>query len=272
VTPTAVSHQLRELELFCGLPLLRRRPRPLALTLAGERLFPVLRDGFDAFAASLETLRDGAAQQKLRVTTTNAFAHRWLVPRMALWRQAHPEVPLEVVGTDRLVDLGASEADIAIRYAFVPPPGLETRELVRDRFWPLAAPALLRAGPALSGPADLLRHTLVHADWYDWEQHAPTWRRWIAAARAQGAAVPEPDGTRALHFQEELHALEAVVSGQGIGICSDVLAARELAAGTLVKAWDLALPGFGFYLARPPGAAHPVAEAFWNWAVTQAAR
>jgi LysR family glycine cleavage system transcriptional activator len=58
-----------------------------------------------------------------------------------------------------------------------------------------------------------------------------------------------------LSFREELHAIEAVVAGQGIGIFSDVLVARELAAGTLVKAFDLSLAGYGFYIVRRAG--HP---------------
>src|SRR5215217_4222597 len=49
--------------------------------------------------------------------------------------------------------------------------------------------------------------------------------------------------------------IEAVIAGQGIAICSDVLVARELASGVLVKAFDLPLPGFGFYLIHLPD--HP---------------
>jgi LysR family transcriptional regulator, glycine cleavage system transcriptional activator len=56
-----------------------------------------------------------------------------------------------------------------------------------------------------------------------------------------------------LSFREELHAIEAVIVGQGVGIFSNVLVAHELAAGTLVKALDVSLPGYHFYLAYPPG-------------------
>jgi LysR family glycine cleavage system transcriptional activator len=58
-----------------------------------------------------------------------------------------------------------------------------------------------------------------------------------------------------LSFREELHAIEAVIAGQGIGIFSDVLVGPELAAGTLVRAFDLSLPGYRFYVVRAPG--HP---------------
>jgi LysR family transcriptional regulator, glycine cleavage system transcriptional activator len=71
---------------------------------------------------------------------------------------------------------------------------------------------------------------------------------------------------RQVRFSEELPAYEAVVAGQGIGICSDVLLAPELAAGTLIKAVDLKLRGYGFYLVHMPG--HPrqkLIDAFSRW-------
>ena len=56
VTPTAISHQVRLLEQYCGKALFRRRPRPLSLTDAGARLFPVVREGLEAFATALATI------------------------------------------------------------------------------------------------------------------------------------------------------------------------------------------------------------------------
>jgi LysR family glycine cleavage system transcriptional activator len=78
--------------------------------------------------------------------------------------------------------------------------------------------------------------------------------------------VPELKDMDHLSFREELHAIEAVIAGQGIGIFSNALAARELAAGTLVKAFDVSLPGYCFYVVRKPG--HPrekTIQAFSTW-------
>src|SRR6266567_41408 len=100
VTPTAISHQIKLLERYCGKTLFRRRPRPLKLTTAGEQLFPVIRDGFETFADVLGTVRAGAVGGRLRITATNAFAARWLVPRLPRWREAHPRLKLDIVGTD----------------------------------------------------------------------------------------------------------------------------------------------------------------------------
>lgn len=117
VTPTAISHQIRLMERYCGCALFRRRPRPLVLTEDGARLFPVIRDGLEAFAGVLASVRRDAGRQPLRITTTNAFASRWRVSRLPLWRALHPDAPLEVIGTDGVLDLHSGDADVAIRYA-----------------------------------------------------------------------------------------------------------------------------------------------------------
>ena len=266
VTPTAISHQIRQLEEHCGHALFRRRPRPLVLTPRGERLFPVLKEGLDNFAAAMAGVLDTTEREgPLRVTTTNAFAHRWLVPRLPLWRQAHPDVALEIIGTDALIDLDAGEADLAIRYQRHMPSGLAAHEIVRDRFWPMGSPALLAAMP-VSRAADLARHTLIHMHWQLWEPSPPTWQRWLEALRGRDPGAPRAADLAALSFREELHAIEAVIAGQGIAVLSDVLVGRELASGALVKVLDLPLDGFGFYLAYV--SAHPrkaTIEAFRAW-------
>jgi LysR family glycine cleavage system transcriptional activator len=90
----------------------------------------------------------------LRVTTTNAFAGRWLVPRLPLWRQAHPETTLEVIQTDVVMDLAAGNADVAIPLCCeaLPGPELAASELLRDRFWPVAGAKLLAGGKAIRCP------------------------------------------------------------------------------------------------------------------------
>jgi len=255
VTPTAISHQIRLLEQYCGRALFRRRPRPLSLTQAGARLFPVVRDGLDAFAAALAAIRRHGERAPLRVTTTNAFASRWLVPRLPRWRKTRPDAPLDVIGTDSIVDLRAGDADVAIRYARTAPKDGSAQEFLTDTFWPVCSPHLFASDGRPRKPADLRHHVLVHCWWSPSDLEAPTWQKWLRAARGKWRDVPEFKDMDHLSFREELHAIEAVIAGQGIGIFSNVLVARELAAGTLVKAFDLSLPGYRFFVVRTPG--HP---------------
>jgi len=266
VTPTAISHQIRLLEAVCGRPLFQRRPRPLALTAAGARLLPVLRNGFDAFAgviASFDEVPDGVP---LRVTTPNAFAGRWLVPRLPLWRKAHPETPLEVIGTNAILDLRSGQADVAIRYASEIPDGLVAKELFHDSYFAVCSPALLAHGSPLRHAADLLRYPLIHFDWFRSDPAVPNWRRWWATARSLNPALPELVAVWDLSLREELHAIDAIIAGQGIAICSDIVVRDDLEKGSLVKAHEMSIPGYGFYLTYVHG--HPrqaIIEAFGKW-------
>jgi len=266
VTSTAISHHIRLLEEYCGQALFRRRPRPLALTDAGTRLFSIVRSGLDSFALAIAAIREGAEERPLKVTATNAFAGLWLVPRVPDWTAAHPGCGLEIIGTDGVLDLWAGEADVAIRYARAAPSEMVVHELFRDRFYPICSPALLSKGPPIHRPADLLVYRLIHCIWPSWNPEAPTWHRWSIAARAADPEAPEIGEVGDVNFREELHAIQAVIEGQGISILSDVVVARELKAGVLVKVLDIAIPGFGFYLVHVPG--HPrqaVIDAFLSW-------
>ena len=265
LTPTAISHQVRLLEEMCERPLFRRWPRPIVLTAAGTKLFPIIRNGFDAFATALSEVKDGTIPQPLRVTTTNAFASRWLVPRLPLWRAAQPYIDLEIIGTDDVIDLHAGNADVAIRYARSPPEHA-IFELCRDRYWPVCTPKLLATGKPVLRPADLAHYPLIHVFWPEWQIQPPTWQRWLDMARATNPEALLVDIMAGPLFREELHAIDALIAGQGIGIASDVLVARELAAGDLIKVLDLSLPGFGYYVAHM--ADHPrrqMIDAFVSW-------
>jgi LysR family glycine cleavage system transcriptional activator len=266
VTPTAISHQIRLLERYCGRSLFRRRPRPLRLTEAGAQLFPIVRDGFTAFGAAFATITPDRQNRPLRVTTTSTFASRWLVPRLPRWRQEHPDIPLEVIGTDAVLDLEAGDADLAIRHADAAPNDGVSYQLFRDAFWPVCNPTLLSVRLPLRTASALRGHLLIHQHWPNFVPHSPTWSRWLAGAQTRWRDVPPLDEMDHLHFREEIHAIDAVVSGQGIGICSDILVADELISGRLVKFLPFSLPGYGFYVVHKGDHRRIKAiEAFTDW-------
>jgi LysR family glycine cleavage system transcriptional activator len=250
VTPTAISHQVRALEADIGKRLFRRRPRPLTLTEAGARLFPEIRDGFDKMSAAMSSVQDDALSQPLVVTTTNAFAGRWLLPRLALWQEAHPNITLEVIGSDYVVDLKAGVADLAVRYAESAPTDLVTYELFRDRYIPVCSPAVLYNYGSIQQAADLNRFVLIDNAWPPEYPNIITWRRLLEVARSKYSDVPTIPECKLFSFREEAHAIEAAIAGQGIAICSDVLVAEEIETGSLVEVLDVCLPGATFFLAH----------------------
>jgi LysR family glycine cleavage system transcriptional activator len=192
-------------------------------------------------------------QAPLRVTSPSAFASKWLVPRLPKWREENPAIPLEIIGTDAVLDV---RADVAIRYARKPPLDFVAQEVFRDAYIPVCSQNLLERHGPIARAADLLRLPLIHYDWMSRDPEAPTWRQWLALARSVDPDFKPLDKAWDLSFREELHAIDAVVGGQGVAICSDVVVSNELSSGVLVKAHPLSLPGYGFYLVSMACALH----------------
>jgi LysR family transcriptional regulator, glycine cleavage system transcriptional activator len=264
VTPSAISHQVRLLEDTCGHKLFRRQPRPIALTPEGRRLFPVLRGGFDTFAAAMADLDGEQESGPLRVTCPGAFAHYWLIPRLPDWRAAQPGVDLEVIGSDAVADLHGDAADVAIRYARSPPADMVARELFRDRYVPVCRPDLLGPDP-LPETRRLLDLPLIHFDWFKPDVDTPNWENWWTVATTHEPDLP-PLPAPSLRFREEMHAIEAVLAGQGAAICSDIVLGDALRDGRLCRAHDLVLPGYGFYLAHlSKSPRHELLDQFGAW-------
>lgn len=268
LTPTAISHQVRLLEDICGKPLFRRRPRPLSLTPAGASLLPSISQGLDLFAEGFSSISE-PSNQRLRVTATNAFAARWIVPRMPSWRASNPDIGLEIIGTDIVVSLADDKADVAIRYARQPPEDLVWSEVGRDTYILVASPLLAGRGPVDLSPQDLLRLPLIDGQWED-ALNPPMWFEWVRVARLTLTDVPDLAKRAAMSFREDLHGIEAAIAGYGVAICSDVLVRAEIASGALVKVSSIELEGYGFFTAHR--AKHPrekAIKAFEQWITAQ---
>src|SRR5690606_39265296 len=96
LTPTAISHQVRLLEERLGVSLFVRGTRRVDLTPAGQGLFPALRDGLDAMARGVQAVRPRAQSRALVMSTTMAFASRWLLPRLAGFARSQPDIALHL--------------------------------------------------------------------------------------------------------------------------------------------------------------------------------
>ncbi len=258
VTPTAVSHQIRLLERYCGQPLFQRQPRPLQLTSAGAQLLPVVRDAFLSISDELARVTPESPLGHIRVTTTSAFAARWLLPRLGSWRTEAPGSTLDLVGTDTVLSLRTGEVDVAIRYARRSPTDGVAVQLFRDTFHVVAAPSMLQGGVGMIEPQAIIDLPRIEVGWPLTDADAPTWRRWETEARAAGHRISATVRPPQLKFHEEHHGIEAIVAGQGLGLCSSVLIARELRDGSLLRVSDIALIGYGFYFVYR--AEHPRCE------------
>lgn len=261
VTPSAVSHQITQLEAHLAIKLFERGTRRVALTVEGALLYPVLREGLDGFERVLESLHRKPDGQVATLSSTVAFMARRLAPRVGSFRAAYPGWSLRLNASNELVDLDG-QADAAVRYGSGLYPGLIVEPLIQDHFAPVCVPAL-----AAAARAGLDRVALLHFDWGPAardDPRTPSWRRWIElAGNADGTRI-EPD--QGLSFTEEIHAVQATLAGQGVGLLSLTLVAEELASGALLRPFDALLPGYRFDLVYSPRAAdHPATMRLREW-------
>lgn len=255
VTPTAISHQIRSLEEHVGFAMFERRTRKIVLTAAGAELFPVLRDGLDAFAAMLDRLAQRRSRTQVTISATTAFTARWLVPRVARFQAMHPDIDLHLQASDEVVDLHHAGADLAIRYGQGPYPGFTAEELLVDRFAPVANP-LLR----VTSPADMASVPIIEFEWRRHHPANPTWKRWFEAAGLGATTAPAQ-----LRFSDESHAIQSAIAGQGIALASLVLVADEIAAGRLVQPFGPILPAHRHHLLMQTDPLPPPVMAAAEW-------
>lgn len=260
VTATAVSHRIRALEEEIGCRLFVRKTRAVDLTPEGRSLYSAVREGFDTIAAGVEKLRQ-RARPLVKLSTTPAFAAKWLVPRLAAFQAQHPNIDVHVHASNRPVDLSAQAIDIAIRYGQGRYEGMKSTLLLQDRFAPVASPSL-----GVASAADLGRRPLIH---FDWEQPLPVDLTWAAWARA--AQLPELNTESGIRYSDESHAIQAAVAGQGVALLSLVLIEQELKLDVLESRLEPVLDGLAYYIVRPERAGHDSAAAIVAaWLVEQA--
>lgn len=252
VTPSAISHRIRQLEAQLGLQLFERGPAGVRLTAAGRRYLSSVREAFDKLAHGGGVL--AAERERLRVAVPPTFARQLLMPRLPEFLHLHPEVEITVNVVVPLENLCSEAADVEIRWERLAAPGAAGEALFEDHLVVLAAP-LYAAALDLAEPADLRRAELLRAELLPW---AP----WFAAA---GLDWPEP--TRGSVVNDLGMLLEVAAGELGVALCTRRIAAAWLDAGRLVPLFALAPPSpWGYRLAASPAACgRPAVAAFMDW-------
>jgi DNA-binding transcriptional LysR family regulator len=264
LTQSAVSRQVKALEDDLGVELFKRRHRALLLTEQGQLLFRAVADALRRIGEAAAQLR--APHPALTVSTTISFASLWLIPRLADFRRAHPEIDIRVDANNRLADLARESIDVAIRYA---PPSLAPSDALRmfgEEVMPVASPALLRRTP-LRVPEDLDNHVLIH---YERPDGGAPWLSWHAWAEVMRRPPPAPRG--ALHLSQYDQVIHAAVDGQGVAIATTPLVKDLIRAGKLVAPLrERASSARAYYAVVAPRAAkRPDVERFVQWLLAQA--
>lgn len=245
VTPTAISHQVKKLELYLGLALFVRLNRAVELTADGAALAATLGDVFSRLDTALDPARR-AACTTIVISAMPSLAAKWLAPRLGDFEARHPQWRVMIDVEDKLVDFQAGSVDMALRYGQGKYPGLHARRWMDATIVPVCSPALLRRTP-LRTPDDLRHHTLIHNTTAARRVRPPEWADWLQVAGATGV-----DASRGPLFTSTYMALEAAQAGHGVTLAPAPLVERDLADGRLVKPLALELENpWSFWIVCP---------------------
>ena len=143
VTHGAISHQIRSLEEYLGLPVFARIGRRVELTPEGAALAEQVRAALQQVADAVEAISPEAREHKLVISVLPSFASRWLMPRVGSFLEAHPQYQVSVEANQARANFLTDGVDVAIRYGQPPFPGCDSRPLFFDELVPVAAPSLI---------------------------------------------------------------------------------------------------------------------------------
>jgi DNA-binding transcriptional LysR family regulator len=224
LTPSAISHQVRELEEGFGRALFLRSHRRVDLTPEGRRLFESLARVLDALEACCAEVNLAPSGQVLSVYCAPSFAVKWLGPRLPAFTKEHPGITIRLSSGAEPMDLTrARELDVAITYGqALQRPGVDVIPLGKERIVPLCSPSLQDSRRSWKELISNL--TLI-----DSQLSQVTWRDWFALNDLELPQRPRPS------FDRGALAISAAVDGMGVALETTRLAERELARGELVE-------------------------------------
>ena len=236
MTPSAVSKLVGRLEARLGVRLMNRSTRSLQLTAEGavfyERAVQILGD---LDTAEREAAAGAAPRGRLRVNSNVAFGRRHLAPLIPEFLARHPDVSLDLVLTDTVVDLMEQRADVAIRVGPLRESRLVARKLGESRVVVVASPAYLARHGTPRTPADLVRHNLLG---FGFTRLVESW----PFRQADGGSVSVMPAGNALASDGETM-LALVLAGLGLARLSLFQTRDDIAAGRLVPVLEAFNPG-----------------------------
>jgi DNA-binding transcriptional LysR family regulator len=216
LSQSAVSRQIRALEESLNATLFHRHARGLILTEQGELLFDATSSMIRRLDTAEARIRDSKEEAfgELRVTTTTGFGTLWLAPRLPALYTKYPDLKIDLMLEERVLDLPMREADVAIRMKEPSQADLIRRRLMSVRMRLYATPAYLAENSTPERLADIAPHRLICQN--------PTTPQ-VSAGAALVQELLTYDVRSLLTVNNYFGVLQAVLNNLGIGVLPDYL-------------------------------------------------
>ncbi|MEL4072973.1 LysR substrate-binding domain-containing protein [Ochrobactrum sp. GPK 3] len=225
LTEGAISRQIGRLEAFLGVTLFQRVGNRVRLLPNGKRYALQVRETLDRLERDSQYLMgqpsDGVS---LDIATIPTFATRWLIPRLARFREMHPNITVHLAERMEPFVLAGSGFDAAIHFEHPAWTGMRMHRLLHETLVPVCNPGLLGGS---EGPVSLDQLPRLHR-----RQNPDAWQSY---AQETGIVLTNP----AVGARYELHSMqiEAALAGLGVALVPRLYVETELAEGRLVAPW-----------------------------------
>ena len=227
VTQAAVSFAVKQLEESLGVGLFHRHHRRVELTEVGERFAHDVTIGLAHIRRSVEELKRRHGDHRVSLATSTGFAAYWMVPRLATFHGAHPDLELRMITTDKDVDLAAEGIDLGIYRGDGAWPDYDSWLLAPDRIYPVCSPHY-RLTQMPASLAELARLDLIHLD--EPFRSRPGWSDWFAAM-----GLKWRDNGKGLRLNDYALVLQAAAEGEGIALGWHHVVEDSVRRGRLIR-------------------------------------
>ena len=267
LTPQAASQQLKQLESVLEVQLFERGTRGLLASADAQTLYPYVEQGLDALSQGLEAVRAKQRDAKFHIQVSPYFATQYLIRSLPSFTKDYPALDLRISIGVELPSFDASDLDAAIVWGYGGVDHLDETPLLEDLKVIVATPQLLAEHPVETAQ-DLHQHRLISP-----LSHNSLWQDIYAMLGLEpGDKHVNP---MLLHTHDAM--LQAVLSGQGVGLLSYVDALSYIHSGKLLAPFgtellrELAMdktPKFHLYSRRGAGE-RSIQASFKQWILSQ---
>jgi LysR family glycine cleavage system transcriptional activator len=264
LTPSAVSHQVKELEVHLGVSLFQRRTRSVELTATGRQLLEDLEPALDALNAAIaRTARTTTARRQLHVVMPPFFASELFAPRLHDFYERHPSIEIQVDTHEPRPIQHPGFSDISILLASRDPDGdvqamrLMPLRLVAVASRKLAASLAGKKGSRAFENQSLIMHRHFRTD---------VWDRWLEQVGLDLTKV-----RNIAEFDNVFAVARAAERGAGIALLPLLVCEPWFASGALaqIEGFELQSDEAYYLVARREDAARPEVQSLIQWTVTQ---
>ena len=256
VTPSALSHQIKNLEAMLDKVLFTRSKSGLSLTDDAHIMYEELSHAFSLIQQSVRKLTQQPQHNILNISMLSTFAMRWFIPRLSSFQKQHPDIEVRISTSIHEVDFAREDMDCAIRSGHGNWQGLHAEYLFTETFTPVCNPKLAKQ---LKSPQDLANFTLLHA-----RLRPDDWQVWLKALNLN--LQPSHEQT----FETRNFAIQAAIDGIGIAIVDPSLVAEDIKARRLVTPFPQTMADKNaYYLVYPKSNQQPHIQSLQDWLLTQ---